>query len=345
MSLSCPHTLDCITLSCNTLQHTATHCNTQKMSLSRPHTLDYITLSCNTLQHTATHKRWVWLVRTHLITCVCHMWLHVCVTCDHITLSCNTLQHTATHCNILQHTMKELCIVRTHWITSLWVATHCKLLQHTATHKRSVCLVRTHLITCVCHIGLHVCVIYDYMCVSCVITSLWVATHCNTLQHTATHKRCVWLVRTHLITCVCHIGLHVCLIYDYVWVSYVITCVCHLWLHHFELQHTATHCNTLQHTATHLITCVSHVWLQYYAMSLSCPHTLHYITLSCNTLQHTATHCNTLQHTWLHHHEIESPMFCQQSPIIYIHIDYKALCQHHCSHLPVLMYRALLRNI
>jgi len=39
------------------------------------------------------------------------------------------------------------------------------------------------------------------------------------------------------------------------------------------MQHTATHCNTLQHTATHY----------------SLTHATH-----CNTLQHTATHYNTL---------------------------------------------------
>ena len=42
-----------------------------------------------------------------------------------------------------------------------------------------------------------------------------------------------------------------------------------------DLQHTATHCNTLQH-----VICVCNDW--------SATH--------CNTLQHTATHCNTLQH-------------------------------------------------
>ena len=40
------------------------------------------------------------------------------------------------------------------------------------------------------------------------------------------------------------------------------------------LQHTATHCNTLQHTATELQHTATH----------------------CNTLQHSATPCNTLQH-------------------------------------------------
>ena len=46
----------------------------------------------------------------------------------------------------------------------------------------------------------------------------------------------------------------------------------------YTLQHTATHCNTLQHR-------VYSVWV----CSLVSTH--------CNTLQHTATHCNTLQHT------------------------------------------------
>ena len=44
------------------------------------------------------------------------------------------------------------------------------------------------------------------------------------------------------------------------------------------LHHTAAHCNTLQHTATHC-------------------NTLQHTAAHCHTLQHTATHCNTLQHT------------------------------------------------
>ena len=46
--------------------------------------------------------------------------------------------------------------------------------------------------------------------------------------------------------------------------------------------HAATHCNTLQHTATQGVC----VWVTPLVM-----HT------HCNTLQHAATHCNTLQHT------------------------------------------------
>ena len=65
----------------------------------------------------------------------------------------------------------------------------------------------------------------------------YTATHCNTLQHTATQE-----------TDVC--------------------CVC-----------VVIHCNTLQHTAT-----------QETAVCCVC------VVIHCNTLQHTATHCNTLQH-------------------------------------------------
>jgi len=48
------------------------------------------------------------------------------------------------------------------------------------------------------------------------------------------------------------------------------------------LQHTATHCNTLDHTTTHSRNALQHT------------------ATYCDTLQHTATHCNTLQHTATH---------------------------------------------
>ena len=51
------------------------------------------------------------------------------------------------------------------------------------------------------------------------------------------------------------------------------------------MQHTATHCNTLQHTAT-----LSNMHMDHHNY-------MNTIRLHCNTLQHTATHCNTLQHT------------------------------------------------
>ena len=57
------------------------------------------------------------------------------------------------------------------------------------------------------------------------------------------------------------------------------------------LQHTATHCNSLQLTAIHCNT------LQHTAAHCN---TLQHTAAHCNTLQHTAAHCNTLQHTATH---------------------------------------------
>ena len=68
---------------CNTLEHTATHCN-----------------HCNTLQH--AHSCALQHTATHLFMCTLNS------LCQ--TRHCNTLQHAATHCNTLIH-MHSLC----HW--------------------------------------------------------------------------------------------------------------------------------------------------------------------------------------------------------------------------------------
>jgi len=61
-----------------------------------------------------------------------------------------------------------------------------------------------------------------------------------------------------------------------------------------QLQHTATHCNTLQRIATGYGKCVPD-------KGFNCNHvsfdTLQPTATHYNILQHTATHCNTLQHT------------------------------------------------
>ena len=58
------------------------------------------------------------------------------------------------------------------------------------------------------------------------------------------------------------------------------------------MQHTATHCNTLQHTGAAVRrTC---------DMNATHCNTLQHTTTHCNTLRYTATHCNTLQHTATH---------------------------------------------
>ena len=84
----------------NTLQHTATHCNTL-------------------LQRTATH--WKNLSETSQLTGLGRERL----TLQHTATHCNTLQHTATHCNTLQHTA-------THCNTLQHTATYYNTLQHTA---------------------------------------------------------------------------------------------------------------------------------------------------------------------------------------------------------------------
>ena len=59
--------------------------------------------------------------------------------------------------------------------------------------------------------------------------------------------------------------------------------------------HTATHCNTLQHTFSEGLTTT----LQLYTNDIYIPRGhLGYLGTQRNTLQHTATHCNTLQHTF-----------------------------------------------
>jgi len=56
-----------------TLQHTATHCNTLHCTAAQCNTLHCTAEPCNTVHHTAAH--------------------------------CSTLQHTAAHCSTLQHTL------------------------------------------------------------------------------------------------------------------------------------------------------------------------------------------------------------------------------------------------
>ena len=59
---------------------------------------------------------------------------------------------------------------------------------------------------------------------------------------------------------------------------------------HCTLQHTATHCNTLQHiNVTRLPVCAGVAGKQG-------AKTLQHTAAYCNTLQYTATLCNTLQH-------------------------------------------------
>ena len=99
---------------------------------------------------------------------------------------------------------------------------------------------------------------------------LWYsATHCNTLQHTATCRHILQHAATHRGTSS---------VDRYGSTSYLSYC---------PLQHTATHCNTLQHTATPKDNVAE-------VQNDTARH--------CKTLQDTATHCKTLQRTATHNH-------------------------------------------
>ena len=73
------------------------------------------------------------------------------------------------------------------------------------------------------------------------------------------------------------------------------------------LHRTATHGNTMWHTATHH---AAHAGLFRGWRHLTATHcdklcnTLQHSASHCNTPQHTATHCNTLPHTTTHHYTL-----------------------------------------
>jgi hypothetical protein len=86
-------------LCCNTLQHTATHCNTlqERERQQRGALLQHTATHCSTLQHTARERASAkrCFVATH------------CNTLQHTATHCSTLQHTATHCNTLQERERQ----------------------------------------------------------------------------------------------------------------------------------------------------------------------------------------------------------------------------------------------
>jgi len=89
---------------CNSLQHTATHCNTLQRMCRETHS-NILVHTPDTLQLTETHGNIMQHTATHV--------------------SGDSLQHTATHCNILQLSV-----------------THGNTLQHTATTHCNTCVGR-----------------------------------------------------------------------------------------------------------------------------------------------------------------------------------------------------------
>ena len=136
--------------------------------------------------------------------------------------------------------------------------------------------------------------------------------HCNTLQHTATpcNTRYATAHRAHRQV---QRG-HRCVVQQrgshgfcrpthgwWLWYSGLVT----------PRTHSATHCNTLQQTASHYNKIRNNAGVMASTDESTCDvaivfflwpptHTLQHTATLCNTLQQTATHCNTLQHTLQH---------------------------------------------
>jgi len=107
-------------------------------------------------------------------------------------------------------------------------------------------------------------------------SSIYAATHCNTLQHTATHCN---KSKTSMRVTLSKVP----------WSSVYATTHCN------TLQHIETHCNTPQHIATHCNTSTGP--LRGVARNSIQGTSSIYVTTHCNSLQLTATHCNTHVHT------------------------------------------------
>ena len=204
----------------HTLHHSATRCNTLQHAATR---LIHAATRCYTLQHAATH----------------------CATCN--TLSRSIVRHNRKYTHTLQHRAKR-------YNTEQNAATHYNTLQHAvppATH---------HL---------------DPSCDAAGCTLMHKQTRTHTHAHTHTHKHTLTRIRKHIY--LVHLSQHTI------------------------LQHTATHCNTLQHAATHIVgSCLSarytatQLVLQYKVLQTPtrATHTYNIQARVCRT----ATHCKTLQH-------------------------------------------------
>ena len=103
-------------------------------------------------------------------------------TLQHTATHCNTLQHTATHCNTRQHTATQRAVGSCLYALCLnqsKKAYRNTQLPQTNSDTVGVCL---YVAVC-CSVCCSVCLLFDLVQKGTQHT----ATHCNTLQHTATH--------------------------------------------------------------------------------------------------------------------------------------------------------------
>jgi len=203
----------------------------------------------------------------------------ICNTLQHIATHCNTLQHTATHCTTLHHTAPQFNESSKHHQLNGAFMSHMNAVTHSyliwmkypwlrcMTYALSSWYLDDALIVLKCVAG---------VLQACCSMLHCVAACCSVLQCVAL---CYWYLDDSLIDW----------IFRRLWMkSHSFIAVVH------TLQHTATHCNTLQRTVQHTTAhCNAHGDMQSCMRSLSCISVVY-------TLQYTATHCNTLQRTRWH---------------------------------------------
>jgi len=172
---------------CNTLQHTATHCNTLPRNATYCHTLPHTAAHCSTYQH-------IYSVLQLLVLCVVHP---DGVVCGLVATHCNILQHTAAHIQ-LQHLDLRIfysnCVVRHRVATQCNVA-HCSTPKHTATHCNT--LLYTYSVTQ--HLDLYKTIPIEVICcifgTQCNTVQHIATTHCGALPKIAEQTRCVAVFR------------------------------------------------------------------------------------------------------------------------------------------------------
>jgi len=121
-------------------------------------------------------------------------------------------------------------------------------------------------------------------------------THCHTMQHTETHRK---YTATH---CSLPVSTLLSILPSAVEAFEHIESIFTNAIHCNTRQHIATRCNTLQHAATHYNTRVSAVLsiLPTAVEVFERIKSVSYTATHCNTLQHAATRCNTLYRTRVH---------------------------------------------
>ena len=146
----------------------------------------------------------------------------------------------------------------------------------------------------------------------------------STLQHTATH---------------CN-TLHMSMEYLRMPMARLVNVTAHC-----PLQHTTTHCNTLQHTATHCKTLnvTAHCPLPTATHCSMCTAMSHTAT-HCNALQHTASHCTAVHHNETHCSALEHTAICIHDIYIYMYVFVMYIYVHTYKHFHVFVHRQTMQN-